>query len=202
MITNDRPLSLSRLLASLHAASYFGDNVDLRINVEQSADLDTQRIIQSTFWPFGRVTVHRRIVHGGLMPAVVEAWYPSTNDSYGLLLEDDVEVSPLFFAYTKLALLKYRYGSPSNRDPSLFGISLYQQKNVELRLEGRRPFYARALFAANGIEPHDTPYLSPIPCSWGVPSHITSQKMLTPCRRTLLSRALARVSRLSRAPPR
>jgi hypothetical protein len=38
----------------------------------------------------------------------VESWYPRSNDSYGLLLEDDVEVSPLFYAWIKLALLRYR----------------------------------------------------------------------------------------------
>lgn len=50
----------------------------------------------------------------------------------------------------------------------LYGISLYQQKNIELRLEGRRSFDANALFVhAAPSYRNDTPYLSQIPCSWG-----------------------------------
>jgi hypothetical protein len=59
-----------------------------------------------------------------------------------------------------------RYGEPYNRSPQLFGISLYQQKIIELRPEGRQPFDAKALFADHGF-PRTTPYLSQIPCSWG-----------------------------------
>jgi hypothetical protein len=59
-----------------------------------------------------------------------------------------------------------RYGEQANRSPQLFGISLYQQKNIELRLEGRQPFNASALFSSSGF-PSTIPYLSQIPCSWG-----------------------------------
>ena len=51
--------------------------------------------------------------------------------------------------------------------PQLFGISLYQQKHLELRLEGRHSFNARATFASMGLNDPSTPYLSQIPCSWG-----------------------------------
>jgi hypothetical protein len=60
-----------------------------------------------------------------------------------------------------------RYGDPRNRSPKLFGISLYQQKNIELRLDGRKPFDARELFFNSGVPHPSTPYLSQIPCSWG-----------------------------------
>ena len=53
------------------------------------------------------------------MPAIVESWYPKGNHSYGVFLEDDVEVSPLFYAWLKYAILYYRYTpamkSQSNR---------------------------------------------------------------------------------------
>ena len=56
--------------------------------------------------------IHHRIVHGGLLPAVVESWFPKDPlHDYGLLLEDDVEVSPLFYAWVKMCVLKYRYVS-------------------------------------------------------------------------------------------
>ncbi|KAG6890311.1 hypothetical protein C0995_009517 [Termitomyces sp. Mi166 len=165
IITNNRPLSLSRLLKSLTKAHLYGDTVNLRMNVEQSADDETLQIVQNIDWPHGIVFVHHRIVQGGLMQAVVESWYPHSNDAYGLLLEDDVELSPLFYAWAKMSLLRYR----SSHLQTVRKISprLFQQKNVELPLEGRRSFNARALFSTHGIPDPTTPYLSPIPCSWG-----------------------------------
>ena len=61
----------------------------------------------------------------------------------------------------------HSYGRTSARSPSLFGISLYQQKALELHPSGRRLFDARDTLAAAGFPQPDTPYLSQIPCSWG-----------------------------------
>ncbi|KAI0320871.1 hypothetical protein OF83DRAFT_1052265 [Amylostereum chailletii] len=167
IITDSRPSSLTRLLRSLGEARYFGDCVNLRVNIEQTAGRETIQLVDGFEWEHGPTFVHHRVVHGGLLPAVVEAWYPRSNDSYGILLEDDVELSPLFFAWTKLAILRYRYGREKHQSQGLFGVSLYQQKNVELRPEGRIPFNARQLFSTAGLPHSNTPYLSQIPCSWG-----------------------------------
>ncbi|KAA1468823.1 hypothetical protein DENSPDRAFT_815397 [Dentipellis sp. KUC8613] len=160
IITDNRPGSLARLLDSITNARYFGDRLNLRVNMEQTADPDTLELIGNLDWNHGTVFVHHRVIHGGLLPSVVESWYPLSNDSYGLLLEDDVEASPLFYAWVKLTILRYR-------TPNLYGISLYQQKNVELRPEGRKPFNARQMFIVEEDVPANTPYLSQIPCSWG-----------------------------------
>jgi len=77
--------------------------------MEQSADRKTMEMIDDFRWMRGSLFVHHRIVHGGLLTAVVESWYPQSNNTYGLLLEDDVELSPLFYAWAKMALLRYRY---------------------------------------------------------------------------------------------
>jgi hypothetical protein len=108
VITNDRPHSLSRLLASLTAARYYGDVVQLKINLEQTADAETRQTVAHFRWASGVVHVQHRIIAAGLLPAVVEAWYPHDNDSYGVLLEDDIEVSPMFYAWIKMAILRYR----------------------------------------------------------------------------------------------
>jgi hypothetical protein len=76
--------------------------------MEDSADPSTKQLARDFQWKHGTVFVHHRITHGGLLTAVVESWYPHSNDSYGLLLEDDVELSPLFYAWLKMALLRYR----------------------------------------------------------------------------------------------
>lgn len=49
----------------------------------------------------------------------------------------------------------------------MFGISLYQQKHLELPQEGRQPFNPRLLFSTSGTLNSTTPYLSQVPCSWG-----------------------------------
>lgn len=49
----------------------------------------------------------------------------------------------------------------------MYGISLYQQKNLELHLDGRKLFDARSLFESSGLPFSNTPFLSQIPCSWG-----------------------------------
>ncbi|KAI0924549.1 hypothetical protein AcW2_005410 [Taiwanofungus camphoratus] len=109
VITNNRPHSLTRLLSSLSSARYFGDTLNLRINIEQTADAETLQVVDDFQWVRGGLFIHHRIIHGGLLPAIVESWYPHSNDSYGLILEDDVELSPLFYAWIKLSLLHYRY---------------------------------------------------------------------------------------------
>ena len=109
VITKDRPRSLDRLLVSLSNAKFFGDTLSLRINLEQTSDAETIQLVEHFRWDHGPIVVHHRVVHGGLLPAVVESWYPHSNNSYGLLLEDDVELSPLFYAWVKMNILRYRY---------------------------------------------------------------------------------------------
>ncbi|GAA6023267.1 hypothetical protein JCM11491_003892 [Sporobolomyces phaffii] len=167
VITNDRPVSLHRLLLSLRSAHYFSDDVSLALNLEQTTDRLTHRLVDDFRWNHGPLTLRHRILLGGLMPAIVESWYPTSNDTYGVLLEDDVEVSPLFYGWLKFTILEYRYTAAGRaRSSRLFGVSLYQQKNIELRPEGRQPFDAHRLFADLALAP-TTPYLSQIPCSWG-----------------------------------
>ncbi|KAI0080944.1 hypothetical protein K474DRAFT_1704236 [Panus rudis PR-1116 ss-1] len=111
VITNDRLESLTRLLKSSNDAIYFGDLVNMRINLEQASDLQTLRVVQSYQWKHGALSVHKRVLHGGLLPAVVESWYPHSDDSYAVILEDDVELSPMFYAWIKMGLLRYRWGA-------------------------------------------------------------------------------------------
>ncbi|GAA5829833.1 hypothetical protein JCM5353_003427 [Sporobolomyces roseus] len=167
VITNDRPVSLHRLLTSLQSTHYFGDDVSLALNLEQTTDRLTHRLVDDFRWNHGPLSLRHRILLGGLMPAIVESWYPTSNDTYGVLLEDDVEVSPLFYGWLKFTILKYRYTVAGRAASSrLFGVSLYQQKNIELRPEGRQPFDAHKLFESLSLH-STTPYLSQIPCSWG-----------------------------------
>ncbi|ONK63935.1 uncharacterized protein A4U43_C07F20430 [Asparagus officinalis] len=162
IITQNRATSLQRLLKSLQNAYYLGDEVSLSFNMDSGVDDVTLKTIDSFNWPHGPTTVRRRIVQGGLIRAVSESWYPSSDDDFGLLLEDDIEVSPYYYLWIKYALLAYRY-DPQVSIPELSSISLYTPRLIEVAKE-RPKWNATQFFEA--IHPN-TPYLHQLPCSWG-----------------------------------
>ncbi|KAG5248243.1 Glycosyltransferase family protein [Salix suchowensis] len=144
IITQNRAPSLTRLLESLSNAYYLGDEIPISFNIDSRVDEETVRLVNSFDWPHGRKTLRRRIIQGGLIRAVSESWYPSSDDDYGLLLEDDTEVSPFYYLWIKYALLAYHY------DPQVVK---------------ERPVWNATEFF-KGIHPN-TPYLHQLPCSWG-----------------------------------
>lgn len=169
VITQNRPASLKRLCESLVKARYAGDtNVQLTFHIESDADEITKHFIQNEFkWTHGPLQVRQRVQKGGLLAAITESWYPLTNDEYAIILEDDIEVGPLFYLWSKLSLIKYRYLPHANsQDPldsmistQLFGISLYTPRVQELTIPRRK------------IDPYSRlkqrAFLWQLPCSWG-----------------------------------
>ncbi|XP_054815013.1 uncharacterized protein LOC129315391 [Prosopis cineraria] len=162
IVTQNRARSLARLLKSLSNAYYLGDQVPITFNMDSKVDEATIRLVSSFEWPHGTKTLRRRIVQGGLIRAVSESWYPSSDDDFGLLLEDDIEVSPYYYLWIKYALLAYHY-DPQVSLPELSSISLYTPKLIEVVKE--RPKWNATEFFKK-IHPN-TPYLHQLPCSWG-----------------------------------
>lgn len=162
IITQNRAVSLQRLLRSLQNAFYVGDQVPLSFNMDSKVDEETLKVVSNFQWPHGPKTIRRRIIQGGLIRAVSESWYPSSDDDYGLLLEDDIEVSPYYYLWIKYALLAYHY-DPQVSLPELSSISLYTPRLVEVVKE--RPKWNATDFFKR-IHPN-TPYLHQLPCSWG-----------------------------------
>ncbi|KAJ9188837.1 hypothetical protein P3X46_000198 [Hevea brasiliensis] len=162
IITQNRAHSLSRLLNSLGNAYYLGDEIPISFNMDSKVDAATIRLVNSFDWPHGPKILRRRIIQGGLIRAVSESWYPTSDDDYGLLLEDDIEVSPYYYLWIKYALLAYHY-DPQVSLPELSSISLYTPKLVEVVKE--RPKWNPTEFFKR-IHPN-TPYLHQLPCSWG-----------------------------------
>ncbi|KAI1319607.1 hypothetical protein EDD11_003600 [Mortierella claussenii] len=167
VITNNRPGSCIRLLRSLSHAHYLNDEVSLTLNMDAEADRVTLQMAGSFQWDFGEKFMRHRVRRGGLMLAVVEAWYPEGNDEYAVLLEDDVEVSPLFYVWIKYNILKYRYSPDNFLYQRMFGVSMYSQKFVETHLAGRAPFNPEDIFIETPEYELRTPFLLQLPCSWG-----------------------------------
>ncbi|KAK3835452.1 MAG: hypothetical protein J3R72DRAFT_403651 [Linnemannia gamsii] len=167
VITNNRPGSCIRLLRSLSHAHYLNDKVSLTLNMDAEADRVTIQMAGSFQWEFGEKFMRHRVRRGGLMLAVVEAWYPQGNNEYAVLLEDDVEVSPLFYSWIKYNILKYRYSPDNQLYQHMFGVSMYSQKFVETHLAGRAPFNPEDIFIETPEYELRTPFLLQLPCSWG-----------------------------------
>ncbi|CAG8522497.1 17655_t:CDS:2 [Acaulospora morrowiae] len=166
VITQDRPDSLARLIRSLNSSYYFGDSTPLTINMDRKADPVTIEYCKTLRWNNGRKNVRHRIVQGGLMAAVVESYYPVDDNDYAILLEDDVELSPFYYSWTKYSILKYRYGTNRTLVGRMYGVSLYSTRVSELHLTGRQPFNPSSSFEGTNY-PSYSPYLGQVPCSWG-----------------------------------
>jgi len=134
--------------------------------MDRGADPVTKELCLKFKWNHGPKHVRHRVVQGGLLPAIIESYYPYDYNDYGVLLEDDIEVSPFYYLWIKYTILKYRYGPDKHFSQRLFGVSLYGQRQMELHMVGRRPYDPESIFRGANLSDR-SPYLSQIPCSWG-----------------------------------
>ncbi|GER41053.1 transferase [Striga asiatica] len=147
VLTFNRLSSLSRCLNSLSKARYdVGDKVHLHIFIDHfqldpqrngSADLD-QRLklskqivdfVDGFGWEFGEKLVHYRTSNAGLQAQWLEAWWPASDHEFAFVVEDDLEVSPLYYRFLKAVILNYYYNA-SNFSPSIYGASLQRPRFV------------------------------------------------------------------------
>ncbi|CAM9498404.1 unnamed protein product [Pylaiella littoralis] len=169
VITNDRPRSLRRLMESLERSRLFGDEMAVDFYVESSADDETLRVTEefpSRWGSRGLVQTHFRVLKGGLIRAVTESFFPSDRHHHAFLLEDDVEISPHFYAWSKWATLTYQYGAPSDFMRDMYGVSLYTPRVDELG-RTRKVYDSNKLIAGQTGGALYSPYLHQLPCSWG-----------------------------------
>mmetsp|Transcript_17311 Transcript_17311/g.30511 ORF Transcript_17311/g.30511 Transcript_17311/m.30511 type:complete len:586 (+) Transcript_17311:94-1851(+) len=97
--------SMQRLLVSLDEAEYYGDNIHLHLHIDGGSGLDWEKSVnlaEKANWKFGPKTVQVSPVNRGLAAAWLSAWKPSSDLDRAVILEDDVEVSPLFYRWLKL----------------------------------------------------------------------------------------------------
>lgn len=121
IISNNRLAPLKRLCNSLLAShEHSALDMSLTFNLEASSSHELASFVERFQWTRGHKSVRKRIIQGGLILAVSEAWYPSTSDEYGLFLEDDVELSPFFTDWIVYAMDMYH--ADEHRDPRLVGI--------------------------------------------------------------------------------
>ena len=80
-------------------------------------------------WKFGEKLVHYRIQNVGLQAQWLEAWWPSSDDEFAFVVEDDLEVSPLYYKFLRSLIVNYYYGDLGFR-PYIYGASLQRPRFV------------------------------------------------------------------------
>lgn len=105
------------------------------MNDDASVDLkvtESHRILEFVDgfeWRFGEKVVHYRTGNVGLQAQWLEAWWPGSDDEFAFVVEDDLEVSPLYYEFVKTLIVNFYYNA-SNYSPSIFGATLQRARFV------------------------------------------------------------------------
>ena len=165
VLTMDRFLSLKRLIRSLQLAEYGGDAVHLTIRWDKSTTTTHAPVtVESLFgannnimWPHGNLTMHFSSEHIGLRQAWIDAWVPQSQNEHAIILEDDITVSPAWYAWYKQAVARYPEADSFSLQrqwniPELMGTGGKSQVQGSLRdMEGKHFMYA--LLGSIGFAP-------------------------------------------------
>lgn len=113
VLTMNRARSLGRLLSSLVAADYGDDVVDLDIWIDRPKggkpiDEDVLSYARNTTWKQGTKTIHKRLENAGLYQQWIYTWnITSQTTEFAVIFEDDLEASPAFYVWLRLARAAY-----------------------------------------------------------------------------------------------
>ena len=158
VFTLNRLTSLHRLLQSMLTSDYTGwQTVAVHVHVDYSDVQSTVRHYLDNFtWPYGTLDRSYANLTMGLRDSLLSAWQPHSLDEFAVFLEDDIEVSPQFAVWVRVAVLHYYYSTdrPLRQSP-LMGVSLYMPVWSE-RVD--QPFWVDTTFPVYGMQ---------APSSWG-----------------------------------
>ncbi len=116
----NRPAALVRVLHSLQQAVYPLDApVPLIISIDRSGDPDVRMLAENFAWPHGPKTVRLQEKHLGLLQHFFACGDLTQRYEAIVYLEDDLTVSPVFYAYAAQVLAFYQ------QDDRVAGCSLF-----------------------------------------------------------------------------
>ncbi|KAJ3404667.1 hypothetical protein HDV05_007044, partial [Chytridiales sp. JEL 0842] len=127
-----RAKSLNRLLKSLKDADY-GDvrNLEMIIHVDGGATDEVLELASNYSWPFGPKDLVLDASNVGLQEMMTAAWIPKSDDELAIFLEDDIELSPLYFDYIKWCIKVFFTPGQKSID-AIVGCSLYTPRLNEI----------------------------------------------------------------------
>lgn len=123
VLTMDRAVPLKRLLMSAEAADYGDERVDIDIWIDRengkAIDFNVLKVAEQFIWSHGAKTIHLRRKNGGLYQQWIYTWkITDQTDEIAVILEDDLELSPMFYQWLKSARNTY------NADPEIGAFTL------------------------------------------------------------------------------
>jgi hypothetical protein len=176
ILTMCRPKSLMRLLRSMQAADYSGHQVAVvflvdKPNPDASEEIHsrwTETLNISRSFRLGPGVLHEVVEHTenhGLISQWIDPWPATDKNEIMIILEDDIEVSAMWFTYvTKIAERYYRKDEDSGGDASLAGFSLQRQHTIL----GERPDLRYGQSTPESIlNKDDLLYRYQLPSTWG-----------------------------------
>ncbi|KAK3006916.1 hypothetical protein RJ639_016798 [Escallonia herrerae] len=86
-------------------------------------------LVDGFSWKYGEKIVHYHTGNVGLQAQWLEAWWPSSDDEFAFVVEDDLEVSPLYYTFIGGLNVNYYYNE-SNFSPWVYGASLQRSRFV------------------------------------------------------------------------
>ncbi|GKU93511.1 hypothetical protein SLEP1_g7104 [Rubroshorea leprosula] len=155
VLTFNRLHALSRCLRSLARAQYLpGNPVHLHVFIDHfvpSNDSNMDQKLRESHkilgfvdgfeWKWGQKMVHYRTTNAGLQAQWLEAWWPTSDNEFAFVVEDDLELSPLYYKFLRSLILNY-YNNASNSSPHIYGATLQRPRFVpgkhgnKLQLDG------------------------------------------------------------------
>ncbi len=162
ILTMDRYTSLKRLLDSAEAADYGDERVDIDIWIDRAKGKSINEKVRKTaeqfVWSHGAKTIHMRRENGGLYQQWIYTWkITEQTDEIAVILEDDLELSPMFYQWLKSARNTY------NADPEIAAFTLQRStlrpklppggKSHTLNLKNDVPVFKYRLLGSWGFAP-------------------------------------------------
>jgi len=163
VIAFSRPKSLRTLLLQLGEADYrakSASSVDLYIRIDGGGPQEVVDVADEFEWEFGQKHVMHSTVASGLR-GMWTSIRPQNEKEVMIIFEDDLRVSPFYFAWTMHLLRAYGGNGPKIRDPSLLGFSLSPLKMDEISY----PFVD--WYVLKNTKKNVHLYLHSVPSSWG-----------------------------------
>jgi hypothetical protein len=149
VVAYNRPKALSALLQSLNKAVYHVP-VDIVFCLEHDAPENVLSVVNTFTWSHGEVTIAESAEFLGLRKQMIRAFSMAANYSGIVVLEDDVQVAPGFFAWFS------SWFEHLGTDPQVAGCALYHQH-----------FHYLTEFPFWPMHDGSDHYFLQVPCSWG-----------------------------------
>lgn len=127
--------SYRRLVESLLASDYMGDEVDLILSIDNSDQNDVIDFANTVCWPHGKVRVNTFAERQGLRNHIIKCGDFLEEYDAVIVFEDDIVASPAYYRFAKQSIEQYF------SDDNIAGISLYSHKQ---NVHARYPFTPHA----------------------------------------------------------